>query len=84
MTTVQFIDYSSQEKTLQIAPSSEVANAEILIVDDWMETGSQIRGIFRLFESCIISGIATIGIDYNSNTEKWIDSNLVHYICRED
>jgi len=82
--TTKFIDYSKQEKTLQIALSSTVENANVLIVDDWIETGSQIKGVISLFDSCKIKGIASIGINYNSNTGEWIDSNLAHYICRED
>ena len=53
-----------------------------LIVDDWIETGSQMKALIALLEKldCSIIGLATIGIDINEVTQKWIDSSFVAYI----
>ncbi|EGP5554543.1 adenine phosphoribosyltransferase, partial [Enterococcus faecium] len=50
--------------------------------DDWIETGSQMKALIALLEKldCSIIGLATIGIDINEVTQKWIDSSFVAYI----
>lgn len=80
--SVSFTDYSSQEKSLEIVKGSVVSGKRVLIVDDWIETGSQMVAMIELLEqlSCQIVGLATIGIDTNGVTQKWLDSGFVSYI----
>ncbi|HEA4072811.1 TPA: phosphoribosyltransferase family protein, partial [Streptococcus suis] len=74
--STHFTDYSGQDKSFEISKSSIVRNKRVLIVDDWIETGSQMKALIALLEKldCSIIGLATIGIDINEVTQKWIDS----------
>src|SRR5574344_1398491 len=67
--STHFTDYSGQDKSFEISKSSIVRNKRVLIVDDLIE---------KL--DCSIIGLATIGIDINEVTQKWIDSSFVAYI----
>ena len=62
---VSFQDYSGQTKKLEIAPGSIPANTKILLVDDWIETGSQVRASIELIEGQggQVTAIAAIKID---------------------
>jgi len=77
-----FIDYSGQEKSFEIPKNSIVRNRKVLLVDDWIETGSQMKALIALLEKldCTIIGLATIGIDTNPVTQEWKDSGFVTYI----
>jgi adenine phosphoribosyltransferase len=80
--SVCFTDYSGQEKSFEIVKDSVVSGKKVLIVDDWIEPGSQMAASIALLEklSCQIVGLATIGIDTNDVTRKWLDSGCVSYI----
>jgi len=79
---VCFTDYSGQEKSFEIVKDSVVNGKSVLIVDDWIETGSQMVAMIELLDKlgCQIVGVATIGIDTNEVTQKWLDSGFVSYI----
>ncbi len=78
----KYLDYSKSEKTLELKKGSLAADSRVLIVDEWIETGSSMRCCMELLEKeqCIVSGVATIGIDYNDNTKSWIDSGFASFI----
>jgi adenine phosphoribosyltransferase len=65
-----FIDYSGEEKALELRHDALSANQKVLLVDDWIETGSQIRAAICLVESmgAAVVGIAAIHIDQNPDT----------------
>ncbi len=64
-TSLEFKDYSGQAKKLEIALDTVPAGAKILIVDDWIETGSQVRSAIELIEGQRgqVTAIAAIRID---------------------
>ncbi len=78
----KYLDYSKTEKTLAIKKGSLDAGRRVLIVDEWIETGSSMRCCIELLEKaqCVVSGLAAIGIDYNDGTKSWIDSGFVSFI----
>ena len=80
--STHFTDYSDQQKSFDLPKNSIVRGKRVLIVDDWIETGSQVRALMTLLGNleCQIVGIATIGIDTNDVTQGWIDSGFVAYI----
>ena len=82
ISSVKYFDYSGVEKSLELATGSLNAGSKILIADEWIETGSSIRGCIKLLEkqNCIISGLATIGIDYTDNTKQWVDTGFVSFV----
>jgi adenine phosphoribosyltransferase len=45
-----FQDYSGEAKKLEIALGAVPKSAKILLVDDWIETGSQVRAAIELLE----------------------------------
>jgi adenine phosphoribosyltransferase len=66
----EFIDYSSQKKALELAEGSCKFGDRVLLVDEWIETGSQVQAAIRLLEKqgATIIGIASICIDDNDAT----------------
>jgi len=68
-TSVDFKDYSGQPKKLELALGAVPAGAKILIVDDWIETGSQVRSAIELIEGQKgrVVAIAAIKIDKPGN-----------------
>ena len=77
-----YIDYSGNEKSLEINENSIAKGSKVLIVDEWIETGSSIRCCMDILtkKDCIIVGLATIGIDYREETKDWIDNNFVTFV----
>ena len=66
-----FIDYSNIEKVLEIDRTMIQRNNSYLIVDDWVETGSQSKAVIDMIETLggKVLGIASIGSDRNEKTE---------------
>jgi adenine phosphoribosyltransferase len=68
--TVEFVDYSGQQKGLEIRRGLLQPGDRVLLVDEWIETGAQAQAAIHLIEQegGIIAGIATINIDDNPLT----------------
>jgi adenine phosphoribosyltransferase len=68
---VTFVDYSKQEKWLEIREGAISPGQMILLVDEWVETGAQVAAAAQLVEDQggIIAGIAAINMDDNQNTQ---------------
>ena len=66
----EFIDYSLQKKALELAEGTCKFGDRVLLVDEWIETGSQVQAAIRLLEKqgATIIGIASISIDDNEAT----------------
>ncbi len=82
----RFVDYTKTEKSLAIRADVLRAHSEILLIDDWIETGSQIYAAIELLESsgCKISGIACINIDLNPKTSSLVSNYFCHSILISD
>ncbi len=70
--SVQFVDYTGQQKSLEIRLDMLPSGARILLVDEWIETGAQVNAAIGLIESqgCEVVGIATVNMDENVHTNK--------------
>ena len=70
--SVEFTDYTSKTKRFEIASDAIKPNDNILIVDDWSETGSQLIAAISLVErmSGIVTGIACLNIDPQARADK--------------
>jgi len=66
--TAQFVDYTGQVKSLELRKGSVREADRVLIVDEWIETGAQMRAAIDLIEGAggIVAGIATINMDTNA------------------
>ena len=73
------IDYTGERKTLEVRKDAFTRGQRVLVVDEWIETGSQILGAIQLIEGqgATVAGVAALNIDDNSNTKKLKD----RYVC---
>jgi adenine phosphoribosyltransferase len=67
---VEFFDYSGQPKTLELRAGTLQPGRRVLVVDEWIETGAQVKAAVELVEhqGGIVAGIAAINIDINEKT----------------
>jgi len=80
-----YVDYSGDEKVLEIKKSYAHSRNRILIVDEWVETGASLRCCMDLFKQlgCTVVGLATIRLDCNDVTKEWIDTGFIRYIGKD-
>jgi adenine phosphoribosyltransferase len=66
-----FTDYTNKEKILEINKNLIDKNDNILIIDDWVETGEQVKAVISMVEEleATIIGISCIGFDRKEKTE---------------
>lgn len=67
-----FVDYTNQEKSLELRADAITPGTKVLLVDEWIETGAQIQAAIELIErqGGIVVGIASINIDNNDRTRR--------------
>ncbi|MCP4426558.1 MAG: adenine phosphoribosyltransferase, partial [Chloroflexi bacterium] len=63
--SVEFVDYSSQQKGLEIRTNAFPPGTNVLLVDEWIETGTQVKAAIELVGRMNgrIAGIATLNMD---------------------
>ena len=61
----EFVDYTGQPKSLELRPDAVVRGSRVLLVDEWVETGAQVRAAISLIErrGGVVAGVASINID---------------------
>src|SRR5690242_18686811 len=69
--SVECVDYTGQRKTLELRRDVLKPGTRVLLVDEWIETGAQVRAAIQLIEGQggVIAGIASLHIDGNEQTE---------------
>jgi len=69
--SAECVDYTGQRKTLELRRDALKPGTRVLLVDEWIETGAQVRAAIQLIEgqSGVIVGIASLHIDDNEQTE---------------
>lgn len=83
--SVSLVDYSKKEKRLALKKDALKGIDRVVLVDEWIETGGQIKAALELLENfqSEVVGCATISIrgeeDKLQNLE-WIRQKFVHYI----
>jgi len=65
-----FVDYSKNRKIFEMNNNSIKKDDKVLIVDEWIETGTQVKASIRLIEKLggKVIGISTLNIDKNNKT----------------
>jgi len=65
-----FVDYTGQQKSLEIRRDALQPGSRVLLVDEWVETGAQIKAAIELLEKqgATVAVIATINVDDNELT----------------
>ena len=76
---VSFVDYTGQQKSLELRRDVVTPGIRVLVADEWIETGAQVGAAIRLLEAreAIIAGVISIHLDSNEKTA----SLQEHYIC---
>lgn len=86
--SVEYSDYQkkSGSKTMQLEKDVLFGSDNVLIVDDWIETGRSMKaGIQPLTQTGANTiGISVIGCDRNEFTQDLIEKKLLKYIAMED
>jgi adenine phosphoribosyltransferase len=65
-----FTDYTGKKKSLEMSRRSIKWGEKVLIVDDWIETGSQVKAAIKLIEKQggKVAGIAAISAERSQRT----------------
>lgn len=65
-----FVDYSGEQKVLELRKDAIKPGTCVLVVDEWVETGAQVNAAISLIEQQggVVTGIATLNIDDNDTT----------------
>ena len=68
--TAVFRDYSNEEKSLELRANPWPAGTRVLLIDEWIETGTQARAAAELVERAggVMVGIAAIAFRRNDRT----------------
>ena len=84
--TARFVDYTGQGKSLELRPGAVRARTRVLMVDEWVETGAQVKAAIELVEKQggVVIGIAAINIDDNPSTRVLREKYTCHTVWRED
>ena len=69
---VQFVDYTGQQKALEMRSDGLNPGTRVLLVDEWVETGAQVKAAIELVEMMggRVAGIGTIKMDDNKITRR--------------
>ena len=81
----EFIDYTGQTKSLELRAGFIQPGSRILLVDEWVETGAQVKAAIDLVErqDGIVTGIAAINIDINDKTRPILKKYHCHTVWEE-
>ncbi len=77
--TASFVDYTNTDKSFEINKLSIRKGEKILLVDDWIETGTQMRAAIQLIEQLggEIVGITCLCAQKNERTRSLFDKYVV-------
>ena len=78
----EFVDYTGMPKALEMRPDALRPGAAVLLVDEWIETGAQVRAAARLIEQqgAKVAAIATINLDSNERTRPLQEKYRVFFV----
>lgn len=78
----EFTDYSDESKTLELHPDRLGEGDRVLVVDEWVETGAQMRATTALVEEAgaNVAAVTAICVPENEGTAPLFDRYEVHSI----
>ncbi|MGB9965081.1 phosphoribosyltransferase family protein [Halobacterium hubeiense] len=76
------VDYTGEEKTLEVDVRQVPEDRPVLVVDDWMETASQVETAIDLIERAggTVGGVALLAAEENETTRRLDDEYGVYSI----
>ncbi len=80
--TAYFVDHSGHPKSLDLRPDAIPPGTRILVVDDWIQTGAQVKAAIELIErqGGVVVGVATIGMNDNDGTRLLVEQYNAHAV----
>lgn len=80
--SVEFTDYTHKTKRFEIADDAILPGDKILIVDDWTETGAQLKAAISLVEQMggIVSGISCLNVDPQAKSDKTLSNYRLYSV----
>ena len=84
--TTDFIDYSGIEKRFELSTDAISPDERVLIVDDWSETGTQLRAALELIERLKgqVVGMALLGCDEAVAEDMKLKGYSLHRLVKGD
>ncbi len=69
---VDFVDYTGENKSLELRVNAVREGQRVLLVDEWVETGAQVSAAIKLIEGQgdTVVGVAAIAMDDNERTAR--------------
>lgn len=69
---ISFIDYRGRQTSLELRADAIAPGARVLVVDEWIETGAQVKSAIELIEmqGGVVVGVAAIHMDSNDQTRQ--------------
>jgi adenine phosphoribosyltransferase len=82
----RFVDYTGQEKSLELRVGAIQKGTRVLVVDEWIETGAQIQAAIELVEKQggVVIGVATINMEDNAVTRLLRGKYRCHSVWHDD
>ena len=67
-----FVDYTGKEKSLEIRVDAFDPSARVLLIDEWIETGAQVKAAINLIEGqgAEVAAVLSISIDDNETVRE--------------
>ncbi len=80
--SISFTDYSKTEKSLSMATIALKGGERILMVDEWSETGSQLKTAIKLIElsNGKVIGISCINLDDEVKKDPILSKYVIHSV----
>ena len=77
-----YIDHRDHARRLQVRKSNLPKGSRILLVDDWVETGSTLHACQDIIEEAgaYFVGIAAVGCNLNQRTRKMLEDHILNCI----
>ena len=71
VSAASFVDYTGTQKGFEMRRDAIKKDDRVLIVDDWIETGEQVRAAISIIEAAggRIIGVSVIGVDRTDRTQ---------------
>jgi adenine phosphoribosyltransferase len=69
---ISFVDYRGRQTSLELRTDAIAQGARVLVVDEWIETGAQVKAASELIElqGGMVVGVATINMNSNDQTRQ--------------
>lgn len=80
--SISFTDYSGTEKTFEIASNAIDKGDKVLIVDEWSETGAQMKAAISLLEKigAEVIGFTCFNVDENVENDPDLANYKIHSV----